>query len=146
MKLDPIFYVKENKLFKIADNSPVDYNSFTKIQIPWSTVEMEEESYNEEFLATLRDQLKKMEITNTFAILVPIIDKPLDTPEQTELFISAFNHTARRIKDCENVVGYEIPVEFSEKESFMDTIAIKHAQYIYFSKTEISSQHSVIMY
>lgn len=146
MKLDPVFFVKDNKLFKISDNSQTDYNTFNKIEIPWTTVEMEDESYNEEFLATLRDQLKKMELTNQFAILVPIIDKPLETPEQTEFFINAFNHTARRIKDCENVVGFEIPADFNEKEAFMDTLAIKHAQYIYFSKAEISTQHSVIMY
>ena len=54
MKLDPVFYVKDNKLFKIQDNSLVDISSLKMIEIPWSTVELSEENYNEEYLAELR--------------------------------------------------------------------------------------------
>lgn len=69
MKLDPVFTVKENKLYKIADNSPVDPNSLRRVEIPWTTVEMEEESYNEEFLALLRNQLKGMEASGILQFL-----------------------------------------------------------------------------
>ena len=55
MKLDPIFTVKSKKLYKISDGSEVNTSSLKKITIPWSTVEMEDEVYNEEFLANLRD-------------------------------------------------------------------------------------------
>lgn len=146
MKLDPVFTVKENKLYKIADNSPVDPNSLKRVEIPWTTVEMEEESYNEEFLALLRDQLKHMEFTGQFAILVPVVDKELNTPEQEELFINAFNHTARRVKDCVSVAGFELPVELKNPQTFIDTLAIKHAQYVYFSKQTNLASDTIVKY
>ena len=146
MKLDPIFTVKQNKLYKISDNSQVDAASLKRIEIPWSTVEIEDEMYNEEFLASLREQLKAMDDAGTFAILVPLVDKALETPEQTELFINAFNHTARRVKDCVSVAGFELPAELKAPQDFMDTLAIKHAQYVYFSKAENLLSDSIVTY
>ena len=142
MKLDPIFTVKQNKLYEIADGAAFDTATLQRIEIKWSTVELEDEQYNEEYLAELRDQLKIKEETGTFAVLVPVVDKPLETPEQTELFINAFNHTARRVKDCVSVAGFELTPELTAKgfaegspvASFMETLAIKHAQYVYFAK------------
>ncbi len=142
MKLDPIFTVKQNKLYKLSDNTLVDTSTLKRIEIKWSTVELADEAYNEEYLAGLRDELKDMENMGQFAILVPVADKPLETPEQTELFINAFNHTARRVKDCVSVAGFELPPELISKgfapdapaTSFMETLAIKHAQYVYFAK------------
>lgn len=146
MKLAPLFTVKNNKLYKIEDNTEVDLASLRRIEIPWTTVEMEDEIYNEEFLATLREELKKLELLKTFAILVPIVDKSLDSAEAQESFINAFNHTARRIKDCTSVVGMEIPTELKDYQAFIDTLSIKHEQYIYFSKAELPSSDSVLMY
>lgn len=146
MKLDPVFTVKENKLYKIADNSAVDTATLKQIQIPWSKVEMEDEMYNEEFLAELRDQLKTLDDANQFAILVPVVDKPLETPEQTELFINAFNHTARRVKDCISVAGFELPAELKAPQDFIDVLSVKHAQYVYFSKTANTSLPSIVLY
>jgi len=146
MKLEPIFTVKENKLYKIADNSQVDADALRKIEIPWSTVEMEDEIYNEEFLAVLRDQLKQMEATGTFAVLVPIADKDISSPEKQEAFINAFNHTARRVKDCTSVAGFELAAELQDPQAFMDTLAIKHAQYVYFTKAENPSSDAIVKY
>ena len=146
MKLDPIFTVKNNKLYKIADGSEVDTSSLKKITIPWSTVEMEDESYNEEFLAILRDQLKKMEETDTYAVLVPLADKPLETPEQEEAFINAYNHTARRVKDCTSVAGFELIPQLKAAQDFIDALAVKHAQYVYFSKAENPLSDNIVIY
>ena len=151
MKLDPIFTVKQNKLYKLADNSPVDLSTLRRIEIKWSTVELADEAYNEEYLAELRNQLKAMDETGAFAILVPVADKPLETPEQTELFINAFNHTARRVKDCVSVAGMELAPELTAKgfapgspaADFMETLAIKHAQYVYFTKEEDAPENIV---
>ena len=151
MKLDPIFTVKQNKLYKLADNSPVDLSTLRRIEIKWSTVELADEAYNEEYLAELRNQLKAMDETGAFAILVPVADKPLETPEQTELFINAFNHTARRVKDCVSVAGMELAPELTAKgfapgspaADFMETLAIKHAQYVYFTKEENAPENIV---
>ena len=146
MKLDPIFNVKNKKLYKIADNSEVDTSTLKRIEIPWSTVEIADESYNEEYLAGLREQLKAMESAGSFAVLVPLVDKPLETPEQEELFINAYNHTARRVKDCESVAGLELPAQLKDKQAFMDTLAIKHAQYVYFTKAENPLSDDIVVY
>ena len=49
MKLEPIFTVKNSKLYKITDDTLVDTSTLQRIDIPWSTVEIEEETYNEEY-------------------------------------------------------------------------------------------------
>ena len=146
MNLDPIFTVKNKKLYKIADDSQVDTSTLKRIEIPWSTVEIADESYNEEYLAGLREQLKTMESAGSFAVLVPLVDKPLETPEQEELFINAYNHTARRVKDCESVAGLELPAQLKDKQAFMDTLAIKHAQYVYFTKAENPLSDDIVVY
>ena len=146
MKLDPIFTVKNKKLYKIADGSEVNTSTLKRIDIPWSTVEIADESYNEEYLAGLREQLKSMESAGSFAVLVPLVDKPLETPEQEELFIDAYNHTARRVKDCESVAGLELPAQLKDKQAFMDTLAIKHAQYVYFTKAENPLSDDIVVY
>lgn len=152
MKLEPLFKVENNKLVKLSDNSIVDIDSLQKIEIKWSVVELEPECYNEEFLANLREQLKTNDDIGKFVILVPIADKTLSTAEDFELFVNAFNHTARRIKDCICVAGIELPQQIisegfaadSKAQCFMETLAIKHAQYVYFSKADsINSQTSV---
>ena len=146
MKLDPIFTVKNKKLYKLSDNSEVDTSTLKRIDIPWSTVELEPEAYNEEYLANLRDQLKAMEEAGTFAVLVPVADKPLETPEQEELFINAYNHTARRVKDCVSVAGLELVPQLKDKQGFMDTLAIKHSQYVYFTKAENPLSDDIVVY
>lgn len=152
MKLEPLFKVENNKLVKLSDNSIVDIDSLQKIEIKWSVVELEPECYNEEFLANLREQLKPNDDTGKFVILVPVADKTLSTAEDFELFVNAFNHTARRIKDCICVAGIELPQQIisegfaadSKAQCFMETLAIKHAQYVYFAKADsVNSQTSV---
>ena len=96
--------------------------------------------------ALLRDQLKKMEDAGIFAVLVPVADKPLDTPDQEEAFINAFNHTARRVKDCESVAGFELAPQLKDKQAFMDTLAKKHAQYVYFTKAENPLSDDIVLY
>ncbi len=146
MKLDPIFTVKNKKLYKLSDNTLVDTSTLKRIDIPWSTVEMEPEAYNEEFLAQLREQLKHMEAAGLFAVLVPIADKALDNPEAEEAFINAFNHTARRVKDCISVAGMELVPQLKNKQAFMETLAIKHAQYVYFTKAENPLSDDIVVY
>lgn len=146
MKLDPIFTVKNKKLYKIDDNSEVDTSTLKRIDIPWTSVELEDGIYNEEFLAQLRDQLKKMEESGLFAVLVPLADKPLETAEEEEAFINAYNHTARRVKDCTSVAGMELVPQLKDKQAFMDTLAIKHAQYVYFTRTENPLSDDIVLY
>ena len=140
MKLEPLFSIQGNKLTRISDNQSVDPSTFKMIQISWKEVEIEDESYNEEFLAKLREELKPLDDKNQFVILCPVVDKNFETPEEIEAFIKAMNHTARRIKDCVCVAGFLLPDELLAKgidgespaSAFMETLAVKHAQYIYF--------------
>ena len=151
MKLDPIFTIKNNILYKIDDNSQIATSTLKQIEIKWSTVEISDEAYNEEYLAQLREDLKSMEEAGTFAVIVPVVDKPLESPEQTEAFINTFNHTARRVKDCESVAGFVLPEEIASKgfaagspaQDFMETLAIKHAQYVYFVKADSASKNGL---
>ena len=153
MKLEPIFTVKNHKLYKIDSGAQVDPASLKKIEIKWSQVELAQESYNEEYLASLREELKVMDEDGTFAVLLPLLDKPLDSPEQIEAFINTYNHTARRVKDCVSVVGFELPEAITAKgfdagspaADFMETLAIKHAQYVYFSKNTKAPENIVII-
>ena len=166
MKLDPIFTAKNNELYKISDNSMVNLsdvkeidgnnlvytnNFICKISIPWSKVELENELYNEEFLAALRDFLKILDEKNQFAIIKPVIDKPLESQEQVELFVDAFNHAARRTKDCVSVIGMELPSKLLEKgfeadspsAQFIEKLAIKHAQFVYFADKNVVSEKKI---
>ena len=91
-------------------------------------------------------RLKAMEAAGDFAVLVPVVDKALETPEQEELFINAYNHTARRVKDCISVAGFELPAQLKDKAAFMETLAIKHAQYVYFTKAENPLSDDIVVY
>ena len=146
MKLEPVFFVKENKLYKIDDNSPFAAEQLQKIEILWSKVELEDEIYNEEFLASLRDDLKSLEVQGKFAVLVPIIDKPMENAEQIESFTNACNHTARRVKDCISVAGFEIPAQITDFKDFIEVLSKKHAQYVYFSHNKEISDSSIVVY
>lgn len=154
MKLERIFTVKKNKLYKISDNSNVNLKSLKQIKIKWSDVELNDEIYNEEFLANLRNNLKNMEKTVSYAVLVPVINKPLKSSEQTEHFINTFNHTARRIKDCTSVAGFELPHELTVNgikqgtpaSDFMETLAVKHEQYVYFTKDSDNIPDNIVKY
>ena len=154
MKLEPLFTVKQNKLYKLADDTPIDSSSLKKIEISWSELEIEEETYNEAFLAELRDELKRMELKEEFAILVPKVDKDLSSAENVETFINAYNHCARRIKDCVSVAGFELPLlltkngfaEDSFAQQFMDTLAIKHSQYVYFTSEKNDVPACIVKY
>ena len=146
MKLEPVFFVKENKLYKIEGSSPVDTQQLEKIEILWSKIELEDGIYNEEFLASLREQLKSFEVQKKFAILIPVIDKPLENSEQIESFTNACNHTARRVKDCISVAGFEIPAQITDFQDFIEVLSKKHAQYVYFSHNKEISDSSIVVY
>ena len=163
MKLEPVFKVHNNKVFFIADQKEVDFTVFKMISISWAQVEIDDEVYNEEFLAKLRDDLKLMESKNEFAILVPQVDKTFESSVQKEAFINTMNHTARRVKDCVSVAGFALPSQLlaaglgegSDVQNFIDVISKKHAQYIYFASksdvtafnlTEKASESDIVLY
>ena len=140
MKLERLFEVKDNKLFKISGEE-VALSSLIVKTINWTSVENGPEEYNEEFLAKLRDELKGLESLNKFSFIEPVFDKDGDIPS----FVAAMKHCARRIKDCISVVGFAIPEEaVAEKDLFIEELSQKHQQYSYFCKKNISKD--VVLY
>ena len=77
----------------------------------------------------------------------------MQTPEQFELFANAYNHAARRIKDCISLVGIELPKELtaqgfgedSEYQNFVGLLTKKHSHYVYFSKQKDVPSQVVIL-
>ena len=163
MKLEALFTVKNNKLYSIADNKEADPEKFKKITVSWKEVEIDDEVYNEEFLAKLRDQLKVLEEKNEFAFLIPAVDKKFENAEEKEAFINAMNHTARRVKDCISLAGFQLPAELikgglgagSDTAAFIEILAKKHSHYVYFASqsdvtafnlTEEVSKSDIVLY
>ena len=160
MKLEPLFFIKQNNLYKIQTQEKVELsnfqtisyqeftqnplsNEFVKIDINWSSIELDDEVYNEELLAQLRDNLKKLDENNHFAIINPITDKQISSYDDADLFINACNHMARRIKDCESVIGLELPDQIFAQDAaadFMDTLSKKHANYVFFANNSNESK------
>lgn len=160
MKLEPLFFIKQNNLYKIQTQEKVELsnfqtvsyqeftqnplsNEFIKIDINWSAIELDDEVYNEELLAQLRDNLKKLDENNHFAIINPIADKQISSYDDADLFINACNHMARRIKDCESVIGLELPDQIFAQEAaadFMDTLSKKHSNYVFFANNSNESK------
>lgn len=160
MKLEPLFFIKQNNLYKIQTQEKVELsnfqtvsyqeftqnplsNEFVKIDINWSAIELDDEVYNEELLAQLRDNLKKLDENNHFAIINPIADKQISSYDDADLFINACNHMARRIKDCESVIGLELPDQIFAQDAaadFMDTLSKKHANYVFFANNSNESK------
>lgn len=155
MKLDPKFKSSENKLFfldgrecSLEQAQKLDARTFSRdvknltqssklfiLSLSWKETGLDEDSYNENFLADLRDALKYCEEVEAYAVISPLCDSAADSPAQKEAFTASMKHSARRIKDCENVIGYEIP-EAADPDFFVEELSAKHAQYIFFSKNE----------
>ena len=139
MKLERLFEVKEQKLYKVsAEAVSVEGKSFV---VKWSDVEGKPEEYNEDFLAKLRDELKSKEEKGDFVFIEPVLDKNADF----EQFTAAMKHTARRIKDCVSVIGFAIPNEIFEKRDFyIEELSAKHQHYCFFCKKDAGE--NVVLY
>ena len=164
MKLEALFTARDNSLFTV-EGQAVALDSDNKIQaeqtfnlvapkpdsplfiyVPWTLVGLDEESYNEAFLANLRDVLKLMEEKKQFAIIVPVADSAADSPDKKEAFTASMKHCARRIKDCASVIGFAIPQE-ADSGYFCDELSQKHSHYVFFSRDEnVLSNKSIVRY
>ena len=106
-----------------------DAGKILAVYVPLSAAEISENTYDEMYLAALRVFLKGIEACGAYAVIVPICDCG------AERLTQAMCHTARRIKDCESVIGFALPaaMEESEAAAFIDAMSAKHAHYVYFS-------------
>ena len=126
MKFEAKFKAEKNKLYTL-DGTPVaaegcriitarpgvalDLNDgeFAGLCVNWNDAGRDEDSYNEEFLAGLRDQLKELEERHIFVFIIPVADSNEPGSAEEDAFIASFKHCARRIKDCECVAGFAVP-------------------------------------
>lgn len=152
MKIEAKFYSEKNKIYflngteldtknaKLIDgkfcknDSEPEENALYSINVAQELIGSEENA-NEEFLAEFREWLKKLEEKNSFAIIIPSAEKAPTTQEEKEIFTASFKHCARRIKDCENVIGFSVP-ENVEPDFFISELKAKHEHYIFFSADE----------
>ncbi|MFA6857269.1 MAG: hypothetical protein WCR31_08680 [Treponema sp.] len=165
MKLEAQFENKNGKLFSIKTGNEIDTGNLVRvnaalIEVPelaaaefaknhsdhdtvllgicinWKEIEISNGVYNEEFLAVLRGFLKKIEMQGMYAVIIPETNGAAGG-DSLASYTAAMVHTARRIKDCESVVGFAFPEELAGDDfavsSFIDIMAIKHAHYVYFS-------------
>lgn len=154
MKLESLFRAENKKLVRISDdreyqavNCPVKEaatclgeakakdvtDEFFAVNVPWSLVGFDEDNYNEQFLSDFRDFLKVLDEKKVYVYINPVVDKEISCDAQKEELTSSFKHCARRIKDCQCVVGFTIP-DGADPVYFMEELSAKHAQYVYFSK------------
>ena len=136
MKIEAKFYSEKNQLY-FLDGSKAELNSekIKAYDVKWTEVGLDEDSYNEEFLANVREQFKALEENGTYGFVVPVCDSACQTEEQKENLVASFKHCARRIKDCENIIGFAIPSE-ADSAYFMEELSAKHKHYIYFTKDQ----------
>lgn len=151
MKLEAKFYSENNRLYfldgteldslKAAAIAPSscagadDPKTLYRVATPWTQVGLDEDSYNEEFLAGFRDDLKSLEQKNVFVLVEPAVDSPADTPAKREDLVASFKHCARRIKDCTAVAGFAVPAE-ADADFFLEELSAKHKHYVFFSRDE----------
>lgn len=125
----------EAKDFCAKVSSLAESGKLFLIDVAWTLAGLVEEEYNEGFLADFRDALKTLEEKNAYAIINPVCDAAADDAGKKENLTLSMKHTARRIKDCENVVGFAIPQQ-ADSSFFVDELSAKHKQYVFFSKDE----------
>ena len=153
MKLERQFEGKENKLYFIdgrafsVEDKTVSAEDFIQhkkepaadkalaVTVPWTLIGKDEDNYNEDFLASLRDELKALEEKNLFAVIVPVADCECTTESEKENLTLSMKHCARRIKDCRSVIGFAVP-EKADSSFFIDELSAKHAHYVFFSDDE----------
>ena len=163
MKLEARFYSDSNKIFSVAGTeaslsdkaleaseiisdgmsetqisalcASVPSDKISCVRIPWALVGQDEESYNESFLATLRDFLKALEDQNKYVFIAPVCEDAVQnlSAAEKEALTASFKHCARRVKDAASVVGFAVPSE-ADAAFFIEELSAKHKHYVFFSK------------
>ena len=108
-----------------------------KVEVALRDIRLADGSANEEFLAALRERLKKMEEAGGKAMLVPVFGEQECKDADAALeATAAYKHCARRVKDCQSVLGFEIPALFGTMErgselaeNFKAELLEKHPHY-----------------
>lgn len=112
--------------------------------VSWNEVEIAEDGYNEEFLASLRDIFKDAEEKGIYILVNSCFDEPtwsaegsFSSVDKAFHFIEAMKHTARRVKDCSSVIGFALSPEAQKNldkfyQDFYEALVKKHKHYLFF--------------
>lgn len=112
--------------------------------VSWNKVEIAEDGYNEEFLASLRDIFKDAEEKGIYILVNSCFDEPtwsaegsFSSVDKAFHFIEAMKHTARRVKDCSSVIGFALSPEAQKNldkfcQDFYEALVKKHKHYLFF--------------
>ena len=137
MKFEAKFKAEKNKLYTL-DGTPVaaegcriitarpgaalDLNDgeFAGLCVNWNDAGRDEDSYNEEFLAGLRDQLKELEERHIFVFIIPVAGSNEPGSAEEDAFIASFKH----VPECVDAA------------CFISELSAKHGHYIFFSKSD----------
>ncbi|MCF0242071.1 MAG: hypothetical protein HUK25_05495 [Treponema sp.] len=144
MKLDSVFKVIDNKLFRISDDTEENPSLFSVVDFFQSDIELDEEVYNEEQLAVWREEFLSKDEKGEFLILAPHSNLDLSNALNFERFLNTCNHTARRVKDCKSVAGFLFDETFLSEntenriEEFINLLSKKHSQYVYFVSKSVA--------
>lgn len=119
------------------DTAPV--SKIYRLSVNYSSIASAPEEYNEAFLAKLRDLLKLMEEKSLFAFIQPVAPSEcFASSDSVQAFTAAYKHMARRVKDCESLIGLEIPENLTAMENgafftddFGAELTQKHDQYVF---------------
>lgn len=108
-----------------------------RLSVALSDISFGTEKYNEAFLASLREKIKAADSARF--VIAPTAENALSSTDDALEMTAAFKHCARRIKDCANVSGFEIPRVFSDleraaelEENFARELAEKHPNYVFY--------------
>jgi len=110
-----------------------------KVQVAYKDIVLPGAGPNEEYLASLRNQLKDLEAQGQELLLEPAFSADDCKDVEKALQITAdYKHCARRVKDCASVKGFVIPQAFKGMErgaeiieNFKSELLEKHPHYIF---------------
>lgn len=133
--------------------SDVAAGHLAAVKVPYADIEIDNDeyaTYNEEYLARLRDVLKSIDDnpilhSDAAVFIMPVGDGIAEAGSAR--FIDAMVHTARRIKDCACVIGFAIPDDIARDSialtSLISALRVKHPQYVYFGSVQTSDMRLI---
>ncbi len=92
------------------------------------------DEFDEAFLASFRESLKKLEESGAAFLLKPLLAGAISTEEAAENLNALFYHIARRLKDCACVAGFDLSAldaDAKRKAGVIDALKKKHPEYVY---------------
>lgn len=95
------------------------------------------DEFDEAFLASFRESLKKLEESGSAFLLKPLLAGAVATEEDAENLNALFYHIARRLKDCACVAGFDLSAldaDAKHKAGVIDALKKKHPEYVYLLK------------